>query len=488
MQNDKRGTMVTRTAAAGAARPGAARTVVTIAALAVAMAGCAPAARSAAQPAAQLARTAVRHPAARTARTTTGTTAVRPHPLTSSPGCGKPPPRHAWAVSVSSTGHIRWQTPLPTHNNDIDPNVAPVVVGGVAVLTQDGVVHGLRLADGRPLWSWHGGQSVYGIWRWRGLVAILTDQVSTHAKLTGLDAATGSVRWVVHLPGNGLYNTQAQTSDGGLAMIRSDRAVEVISLRNGRVRWTGRPGRISAVTAADGLVIAGSGAGGRLSGYNDITGRRSWTRLGLPGQPILQLLGGLVLVTDSIQGPGDTTALIAIKPATGTLAWRFDPGMTVTALAYGPAGLAVATYVPDRRLYLLDARTGRPRWRITTAASLDALPEVTGRNVVAVEGGVEGFPKVRLVSRDSATGGRLWAVPLATGPVGAQPVLPLPGDVVVQTVGDRIPGPSPLLAFRLATGRLAWRANMPAFVQLPPVPIPGGLLIQPSDPAVGCPA
>jgi hypothetical protein len=33
------------------------------------------------------------------------------------------------------------------------------------VFAQDGIVHGIRLADGHPLWSWPGGQSVYGLWR-----------------------------------------------------------------------------------------------------------------------------------------------------------------------------------------------------------------------------------------------------------------------------------------------------------------------------------
>jgi hypothetical protein len=49
--------------------------------------------------------------------------------------------------------------------------------------------HG-RLADGHPLRSWPGGQSVYGLWRWGGLVAMLTDQVTDRARLTGLDAVT----------------------------------------------------------------------------------------------------------------------------------------------------------------------------------------------------------------------------------------------------------------------------------------------------------
>lgn len=75
--------------------------------------------------------------------------------------------------------------------------------------------------------AWPGGQAVYGMWRWGGLVAVLTGQVGRHARITGLDAATGAVRWVLRLPGNGLLGSQVPTGDGGLAMIRSDGVVQV---------------------------------------------------------------------------------------------------------------------------------------------------------------------------------------------------------------------------------------------------------------------
>jgi hypothetical protein len=41
-------------------------------------------------------------------------------------------------------------------------------------------------------------------------------------------------------------------------------------------------------------------------------------------------------------------------------------------------------------------------------------------------------------------------------------------------------------AYHLATGRPAWRASMPAFVQAPPIPAAGALLIQPADPSYAC--
>jgi len=102
-----------------------------------------------------------------------------------------------------------------------------------------------------------------------------------------------------------------------------------------------------------------------------------------------------------------------------------------------------------------------------------------GRSVV-------GYPVVRLVSRGTATGRMLWADKLATSPAGTQPVLGLAGQAAVQTAGAKTPGKAPLLAYDLGTGRLAWRALMPTFVQAPPVPIPGGLLLQPADPPYAC--
>jgi hypothetical protein len=179
-------------------------------------------------------------------------------------------------------------------------------------------------------------------------------------------------------------------------------------------------------------------------------------------------------------------AVSGLAAPTGRVEWRFDPGIAVTVLADGPAGLAVAAYVPARRLYLLDPRTGRPRWRAATAVALGTVPLVTATRVVAVEGGVAGYLAVRLVSRDTATGKQLWARTLATIPAGPQPVLRLAGQAIVQTATARAHRAAPLLSYNLATGRAAWRADMPALVQMPPVPAMGGLLIQPADPGYAC--
>jgi outer membrane protein assembly factor BamB len=400
------------------------------------------------------------------------------------PGCGPFPPRHAWAVEVTASGRIAWQTPLAARGTTSIGETSPLPAGLVAVFAQDGVVHGLRLADGHPLWAWPGGQAVAGMWRWGGLVAVLTDQVGRHARITGLDAATGAVRWVRQLPGSGLLGGQVPTGDGGLAMIGSDGVLQVVSLADGKVRWARFAGRWPALAAADGVVMFGMGE--RLTGYDARTGQVRWTLPGLPGQTQVQVLAGLALVTSNGASASTTTTLVAVDPATGRVEWRFDPGMAVTVLAAGPAGLAVATYVPARRLYLLDPRTGRPRWQAATAVALGTVPLVTVTAVVAVEGGVAGYPAVRLVSRSAVTGKRLWAHTLAATPAGPQPVLQLAGQAIVSTAAARAHRPAPLLSYDLATGQPAWRADLPTSAQTPPVPAAGRLLIQPADPGYAC--
>jgi outer membrane protein assembly factor BamB len=260
--------------------------------------------------------------------------------------------------------------------------------------------------------------------------------------------------------------------------------LQVVSLADGRVRWARFAGRSPAVAAAGGVVMFGMG--GRLTGYSRRTGDVLWTRAGLPGQTQIQVRAGLALVSSNGSGRWTPTALVAVDPATGRVRWRFDPRSEVSVLADGPAGLAVAIYVPARRLFLISARTGRPRWSAATAVALDTLPLVTAASVVGFEGGVAGQQAVRLVSRDAATGRQRWARTLARTPPGPQRVLRLRGQAIVQTTEARPQRTAPLLSYDLATGRPAWRAAMPALLQAPPVPVAGGLLIQPADSGYAC--
>ena len=338
-------------------------------------------------------------------------------------------------------------------------------------------MYGLRLADGRRLWSWGGGQSDYDLWPWGDLVVVLTDQASAQARLTGLNAATGRVSWSLRLPGEGLDGNLAATSDGGLAMIRADGVLQVMSLADGRVRWTRRTGTASlALVAASGVVAFGRD--GRMTGYDDTTGRPRWTVTGLPSEPEALLAGDLVLVTSGTSGGrSDPTAMTAIVSATGRVAWRFDRGAALTVLGAGPAGLVLTSYNPDR-LYLLDPGTGRLRWRAETMAGA-AL--VDAHSVVAVEG----RQTLRIADRDAANGRIRWSS--AISQIGSQPVL-LDGQMAIVQGGPARSGqPAPLLAYRLADGRVTWQVGLPTYVPAAPVRVPGGMLLQPADPGYACP-
>jgi outer membrane protein assembly factor BamB len=393
------------------------------------------------------------------------------------------PARRAWATEVSVDGHVRWQVRLLTFGPDSVNPLPPVVTGNLALFAQDGVVHALRLADGHQLWSWAGGRIVYGMWPWHGTVAVLTDQVSTHARLTGLDAATGRVAWTVRLPG-GLYGSQAATADGGLAMIGTDRRVQVVDLGTGRVRWARHAGLSPGPVAVDGTVV--TGADGRLTGYDDRNGQVRWTLSGVPASPVLQALDGLVLVTSGVEGPGEPTALTAVNPATGRVAWRFDPGPLVTALSAGQAGLAVTTWL-NQVLYLIDPATGRVRWHANAFIAQDTVPLVTATNVYSMEGSAAGGPGLRIADRSAANGALRWARALGTETFGPQPVLGLGRQVILATSSGRPGGTAPLLAFYAGSGQPAWRVDLPTLVAAPPVAVPGSLLIQAADPGYGCP-
>ena len=290
-------------------------------------------------------------------------------------------------------------------------------------------MHALRLSNGQAVWSWDGGQSVYGTWISGDILAVLTDQVSNHASLTGLDAMTGAIRWQLKIPGGGLIGTQAATADGGLAWLRADGRLQVINLASGKVRWSVSAGNEAIPVATDGLVFAGQN--GIVSGYDDRTGQRSRKISGLPQVPVLQTVAGLVLVTSGLMGGDNPTVLTAIDPLSGRVAWRFDPGAPVTVLTAGPVGLAVDTGV-SRDFYLLAPRTGHVLWRQETFVA--SIPVVLDHNVVSIEGGVSGYPVLRLVDRNAENGRPRWQLRLHTTDAALLPVIEVGSLVVVEAL------------------------------------------------------
>jgi outer membrane protein assembly factor BamB len=407
--------------------------------------------------------------------------ALRHHSL--SAPCGPPPPQRATAVDVTAAGKIGWTARLtPDNQNTDNDNVEPVVAGADAYFAQAGSVRAIDRANGRSSWSWNGGQTVYGMWVWHGLVAVLTDQVSDHARLSGLDEGTGAVRWQLSIRGSGVLGTPQVTTDGGLAWMRTNGDLQVVDLADGRIRWSLSEGRQAIPITSNGIVL--TGRNGVLTAWNDETGRRQWTLPGFPLQQSDEVVDHLVLVTSSVVQPSLTTALTAVDPRTGRIVWHFDPGTALAVLSAGPAGVAVATYVPDRRLYLLDPQNGIVQWQANTAVTLDTIPMVLSHDVISIEGGVEGYPGINLVDRGASNGQAKWSVRLQGSPTGKQPVLRSGSLVVVEASGAN--GSASLFAFDMATGALTWRSSMPEFVQIAPVVAERGFLVQAATVGYGC--
>lgn len=407
----------------------------------------------------------------------------------------------AWAQEVPLTGQGGWQVLLGTGpEEELGPDAEPLAIGGVAVFAQTGVVHGLRLAGGQALWTYTNGLPVYGMWRWRGLVVVLNSlsaggpAIGVHTwggRLTGLDAATGAVRWTLPVPGTGPPTDAVATADGGLAVAGMLGKLLVVDMADGAVRWSRAVTNPTGLAAAAGLVLFGSGS--TLTAYDDRTGVPRWTAAsGDMDLPDMQLADGLLLVSSAFGG-APVTAYI---PATGRVAWAFQtPGPragTTASWAAAAAGrtgvaVAVANLPGPGRLYLLDLATGHVRWHATTVVG--AGPLLTAAGVIDIEGTAARGP-VAIVDRDAADGRIRWQDTLQQpfSNAGQSMVQLVQAGQLALVRSNAAPGqPVTLSAYRLDDGSLAWQTILAENVADPPNPVPGqGVLIQPDLPFSGC--
>jgi outer membrane protein assembly factor BamB len=264
------------------------------------------------------------------------------------------PPWHAHALDETVAGWVRWQVQLAAPRGIQEPS--PLAVGPVAVFAEDDVLYGLRLADGHRVWSRATGQDIARMWRWGGLVIVLTwpgrNEVPP-ALLTGLDASTGQALW-------------AQRIDG------------------------------------------------RLASYDDQTGQLQWAdtlepapqyAAGLAEQG-LQVAAGLAYLT-GVQG-GEQ--VLGIGVADGRVKWQFGPRAGVTLTAYSPGLVSVLSNTGGQWQDKLDPVTGRVRWQVATPFRATA----TAAGVVFGPTG-DGVAQVSL--RDTLTGQVRWTADSSTPPV-----------------------------------------------------------------------
>ncbi len=255
---------------------------------------------------------------------------------------------------------------------------------------------------------------------------------------------------------------------------RSWRATAV-DARTGAVRWSnarGRTGHIEAWTVTDSaVVLAYHHSASRLAwrthkaasfeGLDPTSGKVLWTR------PVYNLLG---------ERPGDYAPTLA-SPAEDVVYARTEHGVVNAVdtrtgktlwehlvlndcraheVVAGPAGVALSQRCPNgiERVFLVDPRTGKERWKLPVSTPTLRLLAVGPSSVVVYQGGM-----VQQVIVLGPTGGYVGQTPCQCGD-GESLQAGVAGDTVL--VGG---GPFGLLGIDGKTGAIRWQK-----------PVDGGLV------------
>jgi outer membrane protein assembly factor BamB len=419
------------------------------------------------------------------------------------PVCACPYAAHprAYALDVTTAGQVRWQVRLagPALGSG---SLSALAVGAVAVfaqgdlLSQGDVLYGLRLADGRGLWSRAFSQGIAGMWRWQNLVVVLTQGSGQQQQsvLAGLDASTGQARWTLRVDGS-VEDGFSQTADGGLA-VNVDREdgvleLEVVDLSSGRVRWI-RPvdsDAVPPVAVGGGAVLFAGGADGdansSLTSYDDRTGQVRWTEALSPWiLPPLQASAGLVYLTAELPRRGvglPPLVLLGIRAADGRVKWRFAASPQESLDVYAPGLMSVTTTYDGTSQDELDPATGRVRWHVASPDHAIASPA----GIIVITPGPDSAPAAtteQISVRDTLTGQTRWTAelnePLAAGLGQLAPALPVfPAGPLLVVPAASPDGSEMLAAFRMSDGHRAWQVAIRGPVEAPLSTAPGGMLV-----------
>jgi outer membrane protein assembly factor BamB len=198
-----------------------------------------------------------------------------------------------------------------------------------------------------------------------GLVAVggRRDGDLETGRVVVFDAETGERQWSRDVgrltglvaAGGGVYAGEKTSSRRG--------RVRAFDAGTGERRWTRAVDNLaSAMTVADGTLYA---ANGTLAAIDTDDGSVRWERneVGGVGFTVVVAPDDQLAADDRAVYFGDTDAVVALDPADGTLAWRWDaPESAWTSAGPLPAGDVV--YVGrDGEVVALDPSIAAPQWR-----------------------------------------------------------------------------------------------------------------------------
>jgi outer membrane protein assembly factor BamB len=303
--------------------------------------------------------------------------------------------------------------------------------GAVYSAARDGTVMRLDAASGRREWRVSAGTQLSSGVGTDGRTVAVTNE---RGDLIALDAAKGEKRWSARISSEVIA---APTVVGDLVLVRSiDNRVFAFGAADGKRRWLYQRApssliiRAPAGIAVDGETAFVGFAGGKLTAIVLATGGVRWeATVALPkggtelervtdvvGDPVVQ---GKEVCAATYQG-----RVGCYETATGRQVWARD----ISSLT-GVSLDARYAFVADEKgaLQAFDRTNGRSVWKQDKLANRQlSLPLPMGE-VIAV-GDFEGY--VHFVARE--TGAFVARYATRGGPVKAPP-LPLPGGVLVQT-------------------------------------------------------
>ncbi len=279
-----------------------------------------------------------------------------------------------------ATGATVWRTPpdVAVGEQTIDSGVIAPVFGNVLVTQvvqpDQLLMVGLDIATGQPKWTIGGGvvlaasAAALVVWSLReGIVRVI-------------DPATGSELWTVRTnapidvdttepptAGEALPEVTAAAGDG-LVYLDVDKTITGSDAATGTQRWSvampGSPSGPANIAAGGDVVLVEDGGG--ITALDATTGAERWTVPNTTDVEQLSLHDGFV-ADGNLYLPGPPSVM-AIDLATGQTRWSMPIAMGLGIELIAAGGGRVLIQDQNNRLHLKDAVTGAEEWDAAVAA------------------------------------------------------------------------------------------------------------------------
>jgi outer membrane protein assembly factor BamB len=233
-------------------------------------------------------------------------------------------------------------------------------------------------------------------------------------------------------------------SDGLVLVGSDDGALHALDARDGSERWrvttAGRAASSPAVL--HGLAVFESGDG-VVHAVRQTTGEEIW-RFAFDAGSRDPFVPSPVAAGERIVAAGETGAVVALDPGSGSVMWRFHTG---SPLHSSPCADGDSVFVADAggRMEAIDAATGAERWRFEAAATALSAPVTSGTEVLVAAADGRAF------ALDRASGRLLWTHAAAAPAVLSSPAAG--GGLAFFAGGEG----AAFEADRIDGGQAAWR-------------------------------